>query len=91
MPHHAEHFLKKMRRVRILFGIAVCVMHAVKDGISAGIEIRGTLHEPCENVKELLPALVHSEHFMCCVTMQEKCLPKQRKVPVGKEEDENYH
>ncbi len=65
-----------MRRMRILLSIAESVVHTVKDRVSPGAQVRRTLGDISEEVKEPLPKLVHCEHFMGRVTMQEKSLAK---------------
>jgi hypothetical protein len=77
--------------MRILVGIAVCMMHAVKDSISAGVQERRSLGKKSKKIKETLPGLIHAEHFVRRVAMQEESLAKKRKEPVGKKENQDVH
>lgn len=63
--------------MRIFFGVAVSVVHAVHDGVSTRIEKRGTLSYKGKEVKETIPEPVHGEHFMRRIPMQEKCLTEE--------------
>jgi hypothetical protein len=69
MHHHGKYFLEKMRRMRVLFGVAICVVHAVQNSVSPRIEVRRALSNPGKNIKEALPEFIHGEHFMRRITM----------------------
>ena len=73
---HGPDVLEEMRRMRILFGIAVGVMHPVEDGVGAGVEKRRTLGNKGKCVEESLPELIHLKHLMGRIAVQEECLRK---------------
>lgn len=89
--HHRENFPEKMRRMRVFFGIAVGVVHAVEDGIGSGVQVRRALCDPGKYVKEFFPGFAHRKHFMRAIAVQEKCLSEQGKVPVSDEKQNNDH
>ena len=74
-----------VRGVRIVFRIAVRVVHPVQNGISTGTQIRGTLGNPGQAKEKLFPKWIHREHLVRGVPMQEEGLAKQRQVPVSEE------
>jgi hypothetical protein len=86
MYHHAEDLPEKMRGVRVLLGITVCMVHPVEDRISSRIQIRGSLCDPCIEIPEFLHGGTHGEHLVRRIAMQEECLTEKRQVPV--EDDE---
>lgn len=65
-----------MRGMGILFGIAVRMMHSVKDRIGAGIEKRRALRDKGEEVEEPLPKFIHPKHLMGSIAVQKKRLRK---------------
>lgn len=92
-PHHRKDVASMVvRRVRIVFGIAVGMVHPVEDSIGPWAQIRRPLGHICEGVKETFPELAHGEHFMCRIAVQEKSLREQRQVPVCyKKHDDEFH
>lgn len=58
-----------MGTVRILWGITVGVVHAVKNGIRPWRKVGAALARPCENVKKLFPEFTHNEHLMRRIPM----------------------
>jgi hypothetical protein len=62
--------------MRILLGIAVRVMHPVKDRVGAGIEKGRALRDEREEVEEALPKFIHPKHFMGSIAVQEERLRK---------------
>ena len=62
--------------MRVFLRITVGMMHPVKNGIGPGIQKRGSLGEKGETIKKSLPKLIHFEHLMRSVPMQEECLCK---------------
>lgn len=76
MPDHLERIAEIKGRMRVLFGIAVGVVHAVHDGIRAGVQVGRTLGKPGKNPEELFPERGHSEHLMSAVTVVEERLGK---------------
>ena len=52
---HVPNVLKEMRGMRILFGVAVRVVHPVEDGISARVQEGGALGQEGETIKESFP------------------------------------
>ena len=67
------------------------MVHTMQDGISPRRQERRALASVREKVEELLPKLVHCEHFMCCIAMQIKRLGEQRKVVMCNEENKYGH
>ena len=76
LHRHMPDILKEVRRVRVLFRIAVRMMHTMQDSVCPGIQERRTLGNESEAVKESLPKLIHLEHLMRTISMQEECLRK---------------
>jgi hypothetical protein len=62
--------------VRVFFGIAVSMVHSVKNCISARRKERRALRKPGKDIEEFFPKFVHVEHFMSAVTVQEEGLTK---------------
>jgi hypothetical protein len=77
--------------MRVFFGIAVSVMHPVKDGVCPGIKERRSLRDKCKEVKKALPGFTHAEHFVGGVPVQKEGLAKKRKEPMCQEETEDVH
>lgn len=71
---HIPDVFKKVRGVRILFGVAISVVHAVEDGVGAGVQERRALAEKSEGVKELFPEFVHLKHLMRSIAVKEEGL-----------------
>ena len=63
-----------MRRMRILFRIAIRVMHPVQDGVGAGVEKRGALRDKGKRVEKPFPEFIHFKHLMGRIAVQEECL-----------------
>jgi hypothetical protein len=80
-----------MGRMRVFFGVAVCVVHPVHHRIGTGIQKRGTLCDEREKIKEALPEFVHDKHFMRRIPVQKKCLTEERKKPMEKKKDRYCH
>jgi len=74
LHRHGPNIFKKVGGMGILLGIAIGMMHPVKDGIGPGIQKGGALRNKGEAVKESLPKLVHFEHLMRSIAVQEKRL-----------------
>jgi hypothetical protein len=87
LHRHIPDILEKMRGMRILFGIAVSMVHTVKDGVGAGIEEGGTLDEKGKTIKKPFPEFGHPEHLMGSISMKEKCLGKKRKKPMAQKKN----
>lgn len=66
-----------MRRMRIIFGITVRMVHAVQNRVSTGAQVRGSLKNPSEYVERLFPERAHGKHFMRRVPVQKEGLEKQ--------------
>lgn len=77
--------------MRVLFGIAVSMVHPVHDAVRPGVQKRGSLKEPGTEIKEFLPERVRVEHFMRCVPVKEKGLKKQGYKPVYQKKIQYYH
>ncbi len=60
--------------MRIFIGIAVRVVHAVHDGVGAGIEKRSPLEQERKKIKRPFPEPAHRKHPVRCITVQEKGL-----------------
>lgn len=91
LPHHGKEVLRVMRAMGIFWGVAVGVVHPVKDRIGPGGKIRTALADPGKQIKEFLPEPAHLKHLMGGISVQEKTLAKQREIPVEKEEGEYNH
>lgn len=76
LPHHGKQILRMMRAVRIFGGIAIGMVHPVQNCIGPGRQVRASLTDPGENVKEPLPELAHLEHLVRCVAVQKEALAK---------------
>lgn len=63
--------------MRILFRIAVGMMHPVHYGIGPGHQKRRPLHQPGAYIKKTLPVFAGTVHFMRTEPMQEKRVKKQ--------------
>jgi len=50
--------------MRVLFRIAVGMVHTVHNSVRTGIQKGGSLEKPCTEVKEFLPEGVGIEHLM---------------------------
>jgi hypothetical protein len=61
---------------------------AVQYGVAVRVQIRATLRHEREQVEEALPALVHAEHAVRAVAVQEERLAKNAEKPVS--EEKNY-
>lgn len=79
-----------MRRMGIFLSVTVSMMHSMHHRICFRAQVRRTLSGISHNVEEFLPKLVHGEHAMGCISVQEKGLAEQRHVPVAEEECKNY-
>jgi hypothetical protein len=62
-------------------------MHSVKYGVSPRGQIRTSLTEPCEEIKEFFPIFIHREHLMGSISVKKETLTKQREIPMKEEED----
>ena len=64
LPHHRKHVVGVVGRVRVFFGVAESVVHPVQNGVRARTQVRRSLRQVGQKIKETLPELVHREHFM---------------------------
>ncbi|REG94253.1 hypothetical protein C8N25_10178 [Algoriphagus antarcticus] len=80
-----------MRTMRILWRIAVGMVHSVQNSVGSRREVGTTLPHPCEKVEEFFPILIHVEHLMCSVPVQEEALAEQGEIPMQQEEKDDYH
>jgi hypothetical protein len=64
-------------------------MHAVHDAITIRAQVIGTLEYPGKNVHHFFSELVHRKRLVSSVAVQEKCLEKQRQVPMSNKKNEN--
>jgi hypothetical protein len=60
----------------ILFGVAVRMMHPVKDRIGTRIEKGRALRKEGEKVEEPLPKFIHPKHLMGSIAVQKERLRK---------------
>lgn len=58
----------------VLFRVAVGMVHPVKNGICPWIQKGGALRNEGEAIEEFFPKLVHFEHLMRSIAVQEKGL-----------------
>lgn len=68
--------------MRVLFGIAVSMVHTVHNSISARVQERRALGNERKQIEKTLPEFIHGKHLMGCITMMKKSLAKQRQEPV---------
>jgi hypothetical protein len=61
-----------MRAVRVFFGIAVFVVHAMHHRIGTGHQIGRTLGKPGKQVKHPFPLFAGGIHLMAGKTMQKE-------------------
>ena len=60
--------------MRVLFGIAVGVMHPVKDRVGPRVQKRRALRNKGKTVEKTLPKLIHPKHLMRSIAVQKKRL-----------------
>jgi len=77
--------------MRILFCIAIGMVHAVQYRIRPWIQKRRALGNKSKHIEKSFPPLAHAEHFVRSVPMKEKGLTKQGKKPVGNKENQYRH
>jgi hypothetical protein len=75
--------------MRILFRIAVGMMHPVHDAIGAWHEEGRALYKPCAQVKNTFPVPGGGVHLMRGKPVQEKGMKEQRKEPMKGKEQQN--
>jgi hypothetical protein len=63
------------------------MVHAMQNSVAARREKARALGDVRANVEKALPVLVHCEHAVRPVTMQEKRLEKDRELPVQNEKN----
>ena len=62
--------------MRIFFRVAIGVVHPVENGIGSWIKKGRALGKEGKAVEKPLPELIHSEHLMRSIPMQEESLRK---------------
>jgi hypothetical protein len=67
------------------------MMHAVHDGVSAGIQEGSALGDKRHHVKSALPAFAGGEHLMRGVPVKKEGLEKKGKEPVRQEKIQYDH
>lgn len=77
--------------MRIFFGIAIGMVHAVQNRIGTWIQKTGALENKSHGIKNLFPKIVEGKHFMGCIPMEEKRLEKEGEEPVANQENKNNH
>ena len=77
--------------MRILLGVAVCMMHAMHNRISPRIQKGSPLEKPRTEIEKLLPERIRIEHLMRSIPVKEKCLEKQGYKPVYQKKIYYYH
>jgi len=55
--------------MRIVFGIAEFMVHAVHNAISPRNQVRGALEKPGAEIKETLPEFTGGIHLVGCVSV----------------------
>ena len=73
---HMPDIFKEMRRMGVLFRVAVRMVHTMQNGIGPGVQKRRTLGDKSQHIEELFPERMHFEHLVRAVAMQEKSLRK---------------
>ena len=77
--------------MRVLVSISIGVVHAVHNTISLWTKEGCPLEYPAQNVEKLLPSFSHGKHTVGRISMTEKGLRKERKIPMGNEKYQYYH
>jgi len=77
--------------MRVLIGIAECMVIPVHGGIGVRVKKRRTLADIGKDIKEPFPEFVHAEYFMRSIAVQEKCLAEQGKEPMPYKEKKDIH
>jgi hypothetical protein len=67
------------------------MMHAVHDAVRISTQVIGPLGDESEHITKLFPKTGHPETLVGGITMQEKSLEKQTRIPEHNEEDDNGH
>jgi hypothetical protein len=75
--------------MRIFFGIAVSMMHAVHNRIRPWYQVRRSLRKPRHKIKSSFPVFGCGKHFMRSKTMEKKGMKKQREKPMAEKENKN--
>ena len=78
-----------MRRVWVLFGIAVGVVFSVENRVRSWHQKRCPLTEECEGEEKSFPSRGHRKHTVRDVPMQEERLTENGQRPMGNEERED--
>lgn len=76
--------------MRVVFRVAVGMVHAVQHRVSAWIEKTGTLAEKGEQEEKLLPEIAHLKHAVRRIPMKEERLAKSAEKPVKEEKTDYY-
>jgi len=76
LNRHRPHVFEKMWGMGVLLGIAIRVMHPVKDRIGAGIQKGRSLRDKGEEVEESFPKSIHPKHLVGGIAMQKERLRK---------------
>ncbi len=76
-PHHVNDAFAVHRRMRVVLGVGVGVVHPVHDPVGVGTQVIGTLENEREYEENLLPRLGHGKRPVCGVPVQEECLEEQ--------------
>ncbi len=63
--------------MRVLFCIAVYMVHPVHHCIGPGIQKRRTLSEPGKKIKQFFGSFAGGIHLVRCISVQEKSMEKQ--------------
>jgi hypothetical protein len=67
------------------------MVHAVHNGVRAGIQEGRTLGNEREEIKEPLPKLRHRKHSVSRIPMKKKGLTKERKKPMPEKKVQYRH
>ena len=75
--------------MRIFFGVAVHMVHAVHHSIGPWNQKGRSLNKPGTYIKNTLPVLADMVHFMGSIPVQKKGMKKQGQKPMGAEKQED--
>lgn len=79
-----------MRRVRILFRVAMFVMLEMELSVGLGMQKRRALRDKRTQVEKSLPENTHRKHSMSHIPVQEKALGKDTGIPMDDEKANDY-
>ena len=78
IDHHGKHVLPEVRRMWVLFGIAMLIVFQMQLGIGFGMQEGRALSQEGEQIEEPFPETVHQEHAMSHVSVQKRSSARTR-------------